>query len=264
MEPAVFIGSATVVVFFVVFGGIYTQLAAETFEAIQSFIVSRFGWFYILTATFLLVFVLWLLVSPYGKIRLGGENSKPEFSYFAWFTMLFSAGMGTGLVFWGVAEPMNHYVSPPLGEGETSAALEEAMRISFFHWGFHPWAIYIVFGLSLAYYHFRHKLPLAPRSLLYPIIGTKIYGPVGHTVDILATVGTLFGVATSLGFGAMQINSGVSEITDVANDRNTQVVIIAVITLAATISVVLGLHKGIQRLSETNVILAGILLLFVF
>ncbi|MGD8560821.1 MAG: BCCT family transporter, partial [Gammaproteobacteria bacterium] len=233
------------------------------FSAVQSFIVEKFGWFYILTATALLIFVLWLLFSRFGNIRLGGDHAKPEFGYFAWFTMLFSAGMGTGLVFWGVAEPMNHYLSPPLTDGRTPEALRESMRISFFHWGLHPWAIYIVFGLSLAYFHFRHKLPLAPRSLLYPIIGKRIYGPLGHVVDILATVGTLFGVATSLGFGAMQINTGLQHISDVGHNTHVQAIIIAVVTAIATVSVLTGLHRGIQRLSQANIALAVVLLVFV-
>lgn len=264
MEPPVFLGAAAIVVAFVLFGALASELAAEVFSSIQAWIVEHFGWFYILTATSLLVFVLWLLCSRFGRIRLGGPDAKPEFTYFAWFTMLFSAGMGTGLVFWGVAEPMNHYISPPLGEGESASAFAEAMRISFFHWGLHPWAIYIVFGLSLAYFHFRHELPLAPRSLLFPLIGKRIYGPIGHFVDVLATCGTLFGVATSLGFGAMQINYGLTELTGVDHDTDTQVALIATITLIATVSVVLGLHKGVQRLSKTNLILAGLLLLFVF
>jgi choline/glycine/proline betaine transport protein len=264
MEPAVFLGAAALVVAFVLFGALYSDTAAATFSALQTFIVGTFGWFYILCASFLLLFVLWLMFSRYGRIRLGGDGSKPEFGYFAWFTMLFSAGMGTGLVFWGVAEPMNHYLSPPFGEGSSPAALGEAMRISFFHWGLHPWAIYIVFGLSLAYFHFRHELPLAPRSLLYPLIGKRIHGPIGHVVDILATVGTLFGVATSLGFGAMQINTGLGELADVPHNARVQVLIIAVVTAIATISVVSGLHRGIQRLSQANILLAALLLLFVF
>lgn len=264
MNPPVFIGAASMVIAFVVFGTVFSETAESVFPALQSFIVGTFGWFYILTATVLLVFVLWLLVSPFGRIRLGGPDSRPEFSYFAWLTMLFSAGMGTGLVFWGVAGPVSHYVSPPDGAGETPAALADAMRISFFHWGLHPWAVYIVFGLSLAYLHFRFELPLAPRSLLYPIIGERIHGIAGHVVDVVATVGTLFGVATSLGFGAMQINFGITELADVPHNTDVQVIIIGVITMLATVSVVLGLKQGIRRLSELNISLAGLLLLFVF
>lgn len=166
MQPTVFLGSATLVIAFVLFGTLFTPQAMALFESVQTFLVNRFGWFYILTASVLLVFVIGLSLSPYGRIRLGEKRDRPEFSNFAWFTMLFSAGMGTGLVFWGVAEPMTHYLSPPMGEGRTTEALSEAMRISFFHWGLHPWAIYIVFGLSLAYYHFRRGLPMALLLLL--------------------------------------------------------------------------------------------------
>ena len=264
MEPAVFIGSALVIVVFVALGSLYADQAETVFTTLQDWTVARFGWFYLLTATALLVVAVYLSMSSLGSIRLGSDDSRPEFSYVGWFTMLFSAGMGTGLMFWGVAEPMNHYVNPPIGDGGNPAALREAMRISFFHWGLHPWAIYAIFGLSIAYYHFRHDLPLAPRSLLYPLIGERMRGWWGHLVDILATVGTLFGVATSLGFGAIQINAGIGTITDVADAVAVQVWIIAVITCAATISVVIGLHKGIQRLSFATMGLAALLLLFVF
>jgi choline/glycine/proline betaine transport protein len=264
MEPVVFIGSALVIVVFVVLGSVYADEAEAVFAAWQSGIVSRFGWLYMLTATALLVLALTLAVTSLGNIRLGGDDSRPEFSYLGWFTMLFSAGMGTGLMFWGVAEPMNHYMEPPVGEGGSPGALREAMRISFFHWGLHPWAIYAIFGLSIAYYHFRHGLPLAPRSLLYPLIGERIRGGGGHLVDILATVGTLFGVATSLGFGAIQINAGIGTMADVPDATGVQVGIIAVITCVATISVVIGLHRGIQRLSFATMGLAALLLVFVF
>lgn len=264
MEPPVFLGSAALVIGFVVFGTGFTAAAKATFEAVQAFVASTFGWFYILTATALVAFVLYLLFSRHGHIRLGADDDRPEFGRLAWFTMLFSAGMGTGLVFWSVAEPLRHYTEPPRGEAETVDALQESMRLTFFHWGMHPWAIYIVLGLGLAYYHFRHDLPLAPRSVLYPLIGNRIYGGVGHAVDILSTVGTLFGVATSLGLGAMQINSGLNRALGVDQGVIVQVIIIASITAVATTSVVLGIKRGIRRLSQANMVLAAVLLLFVF
>ncbi|MBK5929807.1 choline transporter [Halochromatium salexigens] len=177
--------------------------------------------------------------------------------------MMFSAGMGTGLVFWGVAEPVMHWSDPPFPPAAEGGPVREALRLSFFHWGLHPWAIYIVFGLSIAYFHFRHELPLAPRSLLYPLIGKRIFGPIGHAIDILATVGTLFGVATSLGLGAIQINAGLGRLSGVPQAESAQVAIIAVITVIATISVVTGVHRGIRLLSRLNLGLAGVLLLFV-
>ena len=264
MEPTVFLGSASLVIGFLIFGSFFTETAANLFNATQAFIAETFGWFYILSVSLFVGFVIWLWFSPYGDIRLGDDDSRPEFSYFAWFTMLFSAGMGIGLVFWGIAEPITHYLAPPTVEAETPEAVLEAMRTTFFHWGFHPWAVYIIFGLAIAYYHFRHGLPLAPRSLLYPVLGEKFRGILGHLMDILCTVGTLFGVATSLGLGAMQINAGISEFTGLAQATDVQIIIIVVITLIATISVVSGVENGIRLLSEFNVILACVLLLFVF
>mgnify|MGYP006271176649 CR=1 FL=1 len=263
MEPTVFLGSALVIVAFVLFGTLYDETAVNVFTAVQAFIVGRLGWFYVLSVTALLVVVLWLMVGPFGGIRLGGPDARPEFGYAGWFAMLFSAGMGTGLVFWSVAEPVTHFLEAPAVPGG-NGAVTNAMRVSFFHWGLHPWAVYAVFGLAIAYYHFRYALPLAPRSLLYPILGERIRGPIGHAVDILATVGTLFGVATSLGFGAMQINAGLSQLTAIGQGTDVQVAIIGLITLVATASVVIGLHGGIQRLSKLNMALAAAMLLFVF
>jgi choline/glycine/proline betaine transport protein len=264
MQPTVFLGSAAVVIGFVALGVGWPDTAQQVFGAIQSAILTHFGWFYVLGATGLLLFVLWLLISPYRTIRLGGEDSEPELSYLSWFAMMFSAGMGTGLVFWGVAEPVMHWSDPPFSNAADGGPVREALRLSFFHWGLHPWAVYIVFGLSIAYFHFRHELPLAPRSLLYPLIGKHIHGPIGHAVDILATVGTLFGVATSLGLGAIQINSGLTRLSGLPQAAAVQVVIIAVITAVATVSVVTGVHRGIRLLSRFNIGLAGVLLLFVF
>lgn len=264
MEPVVWFGSAFAVIAFCIHGGLFTESAGQLYGNIQSFIAEYFGWFYILSTSALVGFVIWLYFSRFGRIRLGGDQSKPEFSNFAWFTMLFSAGMGIGLVFWSIAEPIMHYESPPIGKGGTQAAMVTSMRYTFFHWGFHPWAVYIVFALGIAYYHFRHDLPLAPRSLLYPVIGDRYKGMIGHVVDILCTVGTLFGVATSLGLGSMQINAGLHELTGVALNTSTQIWIIIVITLCATVSVVSGIDKGIKLLSQFNILLAFGVLGFVF
>lgn len=263
IQPTVFLGSAALVVGFVALGVGWPSTAQQIFGTVQSGILNNFGWFYILGATLMLIFVLWLLVSPYRHIRLGGENSTPELGYLSWLAMMFSAGMGTGLVFWGVAEPMMHWSEPPFPPAPDGDTVREALRLSFFHWGLHPWAIYIVFGLSIAYFHFRHELPLAPRSLLYPLIGARIHGPIGHAVDIVATVGTLFGVATSLGLGAIQINSGLTRLSGLPQSGAVQVGIIAVITVIATISVVSGVRHGIRLLSRLNIALAALLLIFV-
>lgn len=263
MSPPVFFGSAACVIAFCIFGGVFTETASQSFAGLQENISRTFGWYYALSATAFVIFAFWLLVSPYGRLRLGPPDARPEFGYSAWFAMLFSAGMGTGLVFWGVAEPLYHYADPLFAEGRTPEAAREAMRYTFFHWGLHPWAIYILFGVAIAYFHFRHDLPLAPRSILHPLIGNRIYGPIGHGVDILCTVGTLLGVSTSLGLGAMQINSGIAQFFDVPQATGVQVAIIALITLVATISVVSGIKAGIRRLSMLNIALAFILMMFV-
>lgn len=263
MEPVVWLGSAALIMSFCIYGGLFTESAASVFSAIQNYIASTFGWLYVLSTSFFMGFVIWLYFSPYGGIRLGGDDAKPEFSYFAWFTMLFSAGMGIGLVFWGIAEPMMHYQSPPIAQGGTAEAMAESLRFTFFHWGFHPWAVYIIFALGVGYYHFRLGLPLAPRSLLYPIIGERYRGIAGHLVDILCTVGTLFGVATSLGIGSMQINTGLSAYTSLPFDTNVQIWIIILVTIVATVSVVSGINKGIKILSQFNIVLGLGLLLFV-
>ena len=259
MEPWVFLPAAAVVIAFVAFGAIYTDTAQALFDSLQSSIVETFGWFYILAATTLLGFSLWLAVSRYGNIRLGGNDSRPEFSYAAWFSMLLSAGMGIGIVFFGAAEPMLHYLDPPHAEGSSPGALREAMRYTYYHWGLHPWAIYATLALPLAYFHFRHDLPLAPRSLLYPLLGKRIYGFAGHTVDVLCTVGTLFGVATSLGLGAIQVNAGFERLFGMPQGLASQLWLIAGITTVATISVVSGLHRGIRFLSMFNIGLATVI-----
>ena len=264
MQPTVFMGSAALVVGFVIFGGGFTSLAADVFEQLQAWIANLFGWYYKLLVTVLMVLALVVVASPAGRIKLGKPDDEPEFGYFGWFAMLFAAGMGTGLVFWGVAEPLHHYLEPNHAEPRTTASSMEAMRYAFFHWGLHPWAIYLTLALSIAYYHFRIGLPLAPRSVLWPIIGERIYGMTGHLVDILCTVGTLLGVATSLGLGAMQINAGLSMSLGIDTSTLIQIMIIGAITAVATISVVSGISRGIRRLSGFNIALAFVLLLFVF
>ena len=230
---------------------------------VQSFIISKFGWFYVFAVAVFIVFALGVAMSSMGNIRLGPDDSEPDFSTFSWFSMLFSAGMGIGIMFYGVAEPVLHYASPPVGPGETVEAARQAMELAFFHWGLHAWAIYAVMGLSLAYFGFRQGLPLTVRSALYPIIGERIHGWMGHVVDIFAVLGTMFGVATSLGLGVMQVNAGLSYLFDIPQDTSVQVVLIAVITLMATTSVVSGINAGIRRLSEINLLLAVLLMFFV-
>jgi len=263
MNPPVFLGSAGLIVLFVLYGVFFSAEAEMQFSRAQGWLIDSFGWFYVLAASGMLGFVIWLGLSRFGGIRLGGDSAKPEFGRLTWFTMLMAAGMGIGLVFFGVAEPILHYTSPLDAEPRSEEALREAVFHSYFHWGLHPWAIYICMALPLAYFHFRHNLPLAPRSLLYPLIGERINGWAGHLIDIIATVGTLFGVGTSLGLGAMQINAGLGVLTGVGMSLPVQLSIIAVITGVATISVVSGLHIGIRRLSEFNIGVGAVLLVFV-
>ncbi len=263
INPPVFFGSAILILAFVIFGATFSDQAASVFSATQSWIVTTFGWFYLLAVAIFLIFCLTLAISPFGQVKLGPDHSTPDYNYLSWFAMLFSAGMGIGLLFFGVAEPIMHYSAPPTGDGGTIQAARDAMSITFFHWGLHAWAIYAVVGLSLAYFGFRHNLPLTIRSALYPIIGDKIYGPIGHIVDIFAVLGTMFGVATSLGLGVLQINAGLNYLFDMPESIVVQVSIISGITVLATASVVAGLDAGIKRLSELNLTLAIILLLFV-
>jgi len=263
MNPPVWFGSAFVVVVFVTLAALFPAGMERTFDSLQGAIVDSLGWFYILTTSALLVFVGWLAFSSFGAIRLGPPDCEPDFHFIPWVSMLLAAGMGIGIVFFGVSEPLLHYLEPPEAIGLTDDRQLEAMRFTFFHWGFHPWAIYICVALPLAYFHFRHDLPLAPRSMLHPLIGERMHGWAGHLVDILCTTGTLFGVATSLGLGAIQINAGLERLFGWPVATNVQILLIAGITLVATISVVTGLKGGIRALSTFNLGLAGLFLLFV-
>ncbi|MFW1677806.1 BCCT family transporter [Pontibacter sp. JAM-7] len=263
VNPPVFIGSGGLCLFFVLFAIFLPNIAENLFSDIQNWVIHTAGWFYILSVALFLLFVVILAFSNYGHIKLGPDHSEPDYSHLSWFAMLFSAGMGIGLMFFGVAEPVMHTMSPPVGEAGSVEAARQAMRITFFHWGVHAWAIYAVVALSLAYFAFRHNLPLTIRSALYPLIGERIYGPIGHAVDIFAVLGTLFGVATSLGFGVMQVNAGLNYLFDLPISTGWQIILITIITGFATISVVMGLDNGIRRISELNMILAAILLIFV-
>nr|WP_321267111.1 choline BCCT transporter BetT [uncultured Sulfurimonas sp.] len=259
----VFIPSVVVIFIMVIFTMISPELAGSVFSSAKKFIAEKFGWFYMLSVGIFTFFVIFLAVSPFGRFKLGPDQSKPSYSNVSWFAMLFSAGMGIGLMFYSVAEPVMHYSAPPVGDKETIEAAKNAMKITFFHWGLHAWAIYAVVGLVLAYFSFRHGLPLSIRSALYPLIGKRIHGNIGHTVDTVAVLGTLFGVATSLGLGVLQVNAGLNYLFDIEISTTTQIVLISTITAMATISVVAGLDAGIKRLSELNLYLALSLLLFV-
>ncbi|MDC3412777.1 BCCT family transporter [Aquibacillus sp. 3ASR75-11] len=232
-------------------------------NSIQEFIVEKFGWFYLLSATGFLVFALFLIFSKYGNIKLGKPDDQPDYSYITWFAMLFSAGMGIGLVFWGAAEPLSHFHNPPFGEAETDNAARVALRYSFFHWGLHPWAIYSVIALALAYFKFRKGAPGLVSAILEPLFGDKIKGGWGTLVDFIAVFATIFGVATSLGFGAIQISGGLSYLFDgLEKTFALQLTIILIVTVLFLLSAMTGLNKGIKYLSNTNIVLAILLMLF--
>ncbi|MXO69317.1 BCCT family transporter [Altererythrobacter marinus] len=263
VNPPVFFTSAALILAFALFGALFSERAGALFSQVQALIVVDFGWFYVAAVAGFLVFAVFLMVSRYGDIRLGPDDCEPEYSYLSWFAMLFSAGMGIGLVFFGVAEPIQHYAAPPVGEGQTIDSARQAMALTFFHWGFHAWGIYVVVGLALAYFSFRRGLPLTVRSALFPLIGRRIHGPIGHAVDVFAVLGTMFGVATSLGVGVLQVNAGFAYLFGLPIGTPTQLILIAVITGLAAMSVFLGLDRGVKRLSEMNIVLAVLLLLFV-
>lgn len=264
VHPWVFFGSAALIILFVTLTIIFQHFLGNVFQAMQSYMSTYAGWFFIATMNIVLVFVLVLLASRFGDIRLGGPDAEPEFSTIGWFSMLFSAGMGIGLLFYSVAEPMFHYVANPLTTPGTTEAARRAMDITFLHWGLHPWGVYTIVALSLAFFSFNKGLPLSIRTAFYPLLGDRIYGWIGNVIDIMATVATLFGVATSLGLGVQQVNAGLDHLWGIGQSTTIQVLLIAGITAVATWSVIKGLDAGIRRLSEINITLSGALALFVF
>jgi len=263
IEPAVFFPAAALVFAGVAYAVLAGDSAEAAFTGLRNAITETTGWLYSVGVGFFLIALIVVAFSDWGRIKLGPDDSEPEYGFAPWFAMLFSAGMGIGLMFFGVAEPLTHYLTPPDGDPETLESARQAIVLTFFHWGVHAWGIYVVVGLSLAYFTYRHGLPLTIRSALYPLIGDRIYGPIGHAVDTIAVLGTLFGVATSLGFGVTQINAGLNTLFDVPIAPVVQLMLIAGITALATISVVAGLDAGIKRLSELNLYLAIGLILFV-
>ena len=275
LNPAMGLASKGMVAAFVVFTALNVEFANSIYSAVRGWIESALNWYYI-SALVIMVFVcLYLMCSRHGAIKLGDDDSKPEFSNFSWFAMLFSAGVGIGLLFFGIAEPMFYfdntepwgYPNNPFADralvtemNEERAAL--AMRVTYFHWGFHGWAVYVMVGLCLAYFGFRKKLPLTLRSALYPVIGDRIYGPIGHAVDLLAVFGTVFGVATSLGLGVSQMATGLNFLFGVDPGTTTQVILIAIISVVATFSAVSGVGNGIRIISEWNIWLSVVLLAY--
>lgn len=264
LNKKVFVSASSIIIALLLYTAALPKQAQTLFTFIQAGIVDNGSWFYVLTVAFIFFFVIFLGLSRYGNIRLGPDHATPDYSLVTWLSMLFAAGMGIGLMFFGVAEPLMHYLSPPTAEVGTVEAVQEAMKMTFFHWGLHAWAIYAIVALVLAYFSYRHNLPLTLRSALYPLIGEKIHQWPGHLVDVFAVVSTVFGVATSLGLGASQVNAGFSYLFGIEISIINQIIIMCGITAFAVISVMTGLDKGVRRLSEVNMILAVGLLVLIF
>ena len=260
-DPPVFYTATGILLLLVAYAVLFPEDATARFQSMQETIVTYMGWYYVLIVAVLLVTVVVISLSRLGDIKLGPEHEKPEYGFWSWLAMLFSAGIGIGLLFFGVAEPVMHYLNPPDADPGTVQAAREAMILSIFHWGFHVWAIFAGVALILGYFSYRHNLPLTLRSALYPMIGERIHGPIGHAIDVFAIVSTVCGVATTLGFGVLQMNSGLNHLFGIPVGEITQVILIVVTTSLATISVVVGLDAGIKRLSQLNMGLAALLCL---
>jgi BCCT family betaine/carnitine transporter len=276
----VFAISGLTVITFVILTVIFQNQVEPLFGTLRGWITTNLDWFFIAAGNIFVVACIAIAVSPLGKVRLGGTEATPDFSYLGWFSMLFAAGMGIGLMFFGVSEPLSHFNSAlggtaveggvrtdwaPLGAaaGDTEAALRLGMAATIFHWALHPWAIYAILALGLALFSFNKGLPLTIRSVFYPLLGERVWGWPGHVIDILAVFATLFGLATSLGLGASQAAAGLNYLFGVPEGTATQVVLVVAITMIALVSVLAGLEAGVKRLSQINMTLAVLLMLFV-
>lgn len=266
VHPQVTIASVAIMMIFIVLTLMFKDDASELFKAALAAITNTAGWFLILVTNIFILAALYFAVGRFGGIRLGGKDAVPEFSTLAWYAMLLSAGMGIGLMFWSVGEPMFHYISPsPMFgnvEAMTPEAAQAAMGVTYFHWGLHPWAIYAIVGLGLAFFAYNRGLPLTIRSIFYPLLGDKIYGFWGNLIDVLSVLATLVGLATSLGLGVQQINAGLFFMFDMPISTTSQVLLIGGITGIATLSVMAGLDSGVKFLSQLNMGLAALFMLF--
>ena len=262
----VFWTSVVAAVLFLLWGVFFTENLSSVTSAILNFVLVNFGWLYLVATTLFLFFVIYLALSRFGSIKLGKDDEEPEFGRVSWFAMLFAAGMGIGLVFWGVAEPMSHYGTPPynLAEPRTPDAAALALRYAFFHWGLHAWAVYAVIAVCLAYFNFRQEQGGIISSIFRPILGDRVDGPIGKMIDILAILATVFGVAVSLGLGALQVNGGLNFLFEVPNAVTVQIIVIAIIFVLYMISAATGIDKGIRYLSNLNMVLGVLLVAFLF
>jgi choline/glycine/proline betaine transport protein len=263
INPRVFWGASAIIALLLATTLAMPGTADAAFKAAQSWAIDTFGWFYVASVAVFLVVVLTLGFGPAGKLKLGPDDSEPDFPYLSWLAMLFAAGMGIGLMYFAVAEPIQHYIKPPEAKSGTILAAREAMAITFHHYGVHAWAIYALVGLSLAYFTYRKGMPLTLRSGLLPILGKRINGPLGDAIDIFAVCGTVFGVSTSLGFGVSQMTAGLAYNYGLPDTITIKVIVIVLVMGAATMSVLSGADRGIRRLSELNLTVAVLLMLFV-
>ncbi|MHC3967936.1 choline BCCT transporter BetT, partial [Pseudomonas aeruginosa] len=263
MNPPVFYGAAILILLFaaVVIG--FPQRAGEWLLAAQTWASQTVGWYYLLAMTLYLIFVVVTALSGYGKIKLGADHDEPEFSYLSWAGMLFAAGISITLFFFCVSEPLTHFLQPPQGEAGTQEAARQAMELLFLHWGLHGWGVFALVAMALAYFAYRHNLPLALRSALYPLIGKRINGPVGYTVDCFGIIATVFGLGADMGFGVLQLNSGLDYLYAIPHTHPVQMALIVLMMGAAISVAVSGVDKGIRILSDINMLLACSLLLFV-
>ncbi len=256
LNPVVSFSSAALIILFSVYALLNLDHANQLFQQVYNFIVINFDWVFIISSNFFILVCLYLALTRLGTVRIGGVDSKPEFSNFAWYSMLISAGMGIGLMFWAVGEPLHHFMeAPPIFANADPAY--SAMATTFYHWGLHPWGIYALMALGLAFFAYNQKMPLSLRSIFYPLLKEKVYGIIGDIIDIMAVLSVMFGLATSLGLGIQQINSGLDYLLGIGFSVNIQVVLIIMITGIATLSVISGIHKGVRVLSSLNMILAA-------
>lgn len=263
LKPVVFFGSSALIIALSIWAIASPTGAGNTIGAVVGWISEAFGWYYFLAATLYLAFVLFVAFSRYGTIKLGPQHSKPDYGVFAWAAMLFAAGIGIDLLFFSVSGPVSHYLAPPEGDPETVEAARQAVVWTLFHYGVTGWAMYALMGMALGYFSFRYHLPLAIRSALYPLIGRRIHGPAGDAVDLAAVIGTIFGISVSLGIGVVQLNYGLTFLFGIPQGVAAQIGLIVIAVVVTTVSAVAGVDKGIRRLSEINVVLAIVLMLYV-
>lgn len=247
---------------FVIWGAAFPANLDLVASSALAFLTVNFGWLYLAAVFFVLLFIIGIAFSPFGRIKLGKDDEQPEFSTPAWFAMLFTTGMGIGLVFWSIAEPIKHFLEPPYGTGGTTEAAEIAIRYTFFHWGLHPWAVFALVGLALAYFQFRKGMPALISSIFHPLLGDRVYGPVGQAIDILAVFATVFGLGTSLGLGTMQINTGLNLLYNIPINNVVNIAIIVIITAVFTFAAVLGIERGIKFIANNTVRLALLIMFF--